>query len=126
MKKYYTLIFLLSLLFFIPKDMHAQEKESPALVCSLSSPELIQRKADLQREIFSQIQKVKEEEKGYRFSFAYEENFLPRLVDYMLAEKKCCPFFRFELIIEEGKEGLELVVSGPKGAKAMIAGLIEE
>ena len=106
--------------------MHAQKEEGQVLICSLSGPELIKRKAALQEEVFSNVLKTQEEETGYRFHFKFDENFLVKLTDYMLAEKKCCPFFRFELMIGEGKEGIELAVSGPEGAKAMIGDLIEE
>lgn len=94
--------------------------ESQLLVCKLNGPELIKRKQALQKEVFSQLLSYEELEKGFLFRFTFEENFLIKLTDYMLAEKKCCPFFQYELKIKAHTAGIELAVSGEGEAKEMI------
>ena len=107
-----------------PPNSHTME--SQLLVCKLNGPELIERKQALQKEVFSQMISYEELEKGFLFRFAFEENFLIKLTDYMLAEKKCCPFFQYELKIQPHAEGIELAVSGEGEAKEMVRSLIEE
>ncbi|MDW3649359.1 MAG: hypothetical protein R8P61_19985 [Bacteroidia bacterium] len=100
--------------------------DSQLLVCKLNGPELIQRKQALQKEVFSQMISYEELDKGFLFRFDFEENFLLKLTDYMLAEKKCCPFFQYELKIRAHAEGLELRVSGEGKAKEMLRSLMED
>ena len=63
---------------------------SGLFVCKLTGPELQKRKAALQQEIFNQVKELKEVENGYIFHFTDEGDFIEKLVDYTLAEKKCC------------------------------------
>ncbi|MEM8891121.1 MAG: hypothetical protein AAGD28_24295 [Bacteroidota bacterium] len=98
--------------------------DSQLMVCKLNGPELIKRKQALQKEVFSQMDSYEELEKGFLFRFTFEENFLIKLTDYMLAEKKCCPFFQYELKIQPHAEGIELAVSGEGEAKEMVRELL--
>ena len=100
--------------------------ESQLLVCKLNGPELVKRKQALQQEVFAQMISYEELEKGFLFRFNFEENFLIKLTDYMLAEKKCCPFFQYELKIKAHTAGIELAVSGKGEAKEMVRSLIED
>ncbi len=97
---------------------------SSFLVCKLSGPELQKRKAALQLEIFSNVKKYLELENGYAFYFDDREGFLEKLLDYMLAERKCCPFFEFDLTIKPDNEGIELSLTGPDGVKDLMNELI--
>ena len=107
-----------------PPNSHTME--SQLLVCKLNGPELIERKQALQKEVFAQMISYEELEKGFLFRFDFEENFLIKLTDYMLAEKKCCPFFQYELRIKAHAEGIELAVSGEGEAKEMVRELLSK
>ncbi|MEP5614169.1 MAG: hypothetical protein ABJP45_18090 [Cyclobacteriaceae bacterium] len=96
---------------------------SSLFVCKLTGPELQKRKAALQKEIFERVEKVTEAENGYIFYFKDEGDFIEKLVDYTLAEKKCCPFFQFDLTIRPDNEGIEWKLSGPDGAKEIMKDL---
>jgi hypothetical protein len=39
----------------------------------------------------------------------------------VVAERSCCPFFRFELVFEPGGGEILLRVSGPEGTKQFIS-----
>ena len=110
----------------IDSTPNSHTMESQLLICKLNGPKLIKRKQALQKEVFSQLLSYEELEKGFLFRFTFEENFLIKLTDYMLAEKKCCPFFQYELKIKAHTAGIELVVSGEGEAKEMVRSLIEE
>ena len=93
---------------------------TPPLACTLTDAELARRKAGLQQEVFSRAYEIAEAEDGYVFYFADEDALLSRLIEYMLAEKACCPFFRFDLSIRPYREGIVWKLSGVPEVKAML------
>ena len=99
---------------------------SQSLICTLSEPELRKRKGDLQKGIFSQILQTEELEKGYSLHFPDEKGFALKLVDYVLAERACCPFFQFNLQLGAYQSGIQLDISGPEGVKEMMGTLFDE
>lgn len=94
------------------------------LVCQLTGPEMQVRKAALQQVIFSKVTAFDEVETGFVFHFADQDDFLLHLIDYMLAEQACCPFFQFDLSIQANHGGIVWQVSGPPAAKEMLKSLI--
>jgi len=90
-----------------------------SLVCLLTGAEQAERKEILQKEIFSQVKKVEEIESGFIFYFEYEEIFLIKMMDYIIAENNCCPFFTFETKLHS-KDDVSLKITGSKQAKEMI------
>lgn len=93
---------------------------SEVFACKLQGPELMKRKAALEKEVFSKVKSIEEKSDGYLFLFEDKGDFLLTLVDYMLAEQKCCPFFQFDLMIKANHAGVGLKVSGPPQVKEMI------
>ena len=89
------------------------------LVCMLTGAEQAERKEILQKEVFSQVKKVEEIENGYIFYFKYEEIFLMKMTDYVIAENNCCPFFTFETKLHS-KNDVSLKITGSEQAKEMI------
>lgn len=107
-------------------DMKTVSNLPENMACKLTGPELHQRKAALQQEVFAHVIRTEEVEEGYVFYFPDEDDFLIKLVDYMLAEKKCCPFFGYQLAIEPNGAGANIKVLASPDAKAMIKTMIEE
>jgi len=99
--------------------------ENEPLVCTLMGAELAERKGALQKEIFSQVKKVEEIEIGYIFSFKYDESFLIKMTDYVIAENNCCPFFTFEIKLHSKNDAL-LKITGPPEAKKMLEMFLAE
>lgn len=95
------------------------DSDNEPLVCTLMGAELAERKGALQKEIFSQVKKVDEIETGYIFSFKYDESFLMKMTDYVIAENNCCPFFTFEIKLHSKNDAL-LKITGPPEAKKML------
>lgn len=98
---------------------------SSELVCLLSGPELTKRLKSLQTKIFKRAVAIGETDKGYRLSFEDDHTFLLELMDYILAEKKCCPFLSYQLTIQENQGGVDLLISGPEGVKEFMRGMFE-
>ena len=64
---------------------------------------------------------VGELEDGYGFAFPGDAGWATRLVEFVVAERSCCPFFRFELDFQPGGGEILLRVRGPEGAKQFIS-----
>ena len=99
---------------------------SGTLVCRLQGPELTKRLALLKEEIFNEVKSVKEFDRGYSFEFVVSEEFVIKLMDYVLSERKCCPFFQFDVSFPPGKEHFSLTISGSPDAKEMIKLFLED
>jgi len=104
----------------------AMESEtSNVWACKLQGPELMKRKAALEKEVFALVKEIEEKPDGYLFHFEDTDDFLLTLVDYMLAEQKCCPFFQFDLMIKANHGGIGLKVSGPPEVKEMVKMMVK-
>lgn len=56
---------------------------------------------------------------GYSFRFASEH--FSQLTAFIDSERRCCPFYHFALEVAPGGEALTLRITGPDGAKDMLA-----
>jgi hypothetical protein len=93
------------------------------LACSLSGPEQARRSGEIEK-IFEGCLRVDELENGYEFSFPGSEEWVLRLMEFIVFERECCPFFAFELVFEPEGGSIRLWVQEPEGAKEMVAGMI--
>ena len=111
-----------------PKEPMLMENtfSSGNLVCQLTGPELATRKSELQKEVFDHVTTVDEMSDGYRFHFADNPDQLLNLLDYIMAERKCCPFFKHNLSLEANQEGIAWEVSGSPEVKAMLGMMMDE
>ena len=94
-------------------------------VCLLSNAEFAQRRNDMLKGIFAHVAEIVEVSDGYVFHFQ-DDQLLSSLFNYIIAEKKCCPFFQQEVIIKPHNEGVSWKISGKEGVKEVIKMLLEE
>jgi len=99
---------------------------SDQLVCKLIGAELAEKKELLKTEIFSQVKGIDEVDNGYILKFEDKDDILLKLMDYLMIEKECCPFFIFDLNILPNSKGISLKISGQDGAKEMLKPLVDE
>jgi hypothetical protein len=90
------------------------------IACSLSSEELETRGEDVAR-LFALVEEVEELTDGYSFRFPAQRDLSARLLDFVLFERECCPFFTFELRFEPGLGPTWLSLRGPEGVKQFVA-----
>ena len=90
------------------------------IACSLSDPDVAERRRDLTRDVFGGALKVQTLEDGYEFVFPGSTSWATRLVEVINAERACCPFFAFELCFEPGGGPILLRVRGPEGTKVFV------
>jgi hypothetical protein len=89
------------------------------LACSLTAAELRVRNAE-NGTLFAQAERVEELTDGYRFVFPAGEEEARRLLDFVLAERACCPFFTFELAFASPHRSIDLTIRGQEGVKDIV------
>jgi hypothetical protein len=92
------------------------------IACDMTAIPLEQRPSHLatSRDLFSQIEELRELSNGYEFRFASGSSLLMKLAEFVSLEKLCCPFLSF--MIEVGAEGgpVWLRLTGRGGVKTFI------
>ena len=91
-----------------------------AIACSLGEQELAQRSEAVARDLFAFAEQVDELPDGYAWRFPGDGEWHAKLLDFVAAERRCCGFFRIELVFEPGLGPVSLTLRGPDGTKAFI------
>lgn len=92
------------------------------VACTLSAAELRERGADVVAPLFARAQSKQETSDGYRFAFPAAAEGVRELVEFILSERDCCPFFTFELAFPSPHESVWLTLRGGEGVKEFVAG----
>jgi hypothetical protein len=79
-----------------------------------------QKHLSASRELFSQVENVRELANGYEFSLADAPELLPKLAEFVSLEKLCCPFLSFTIEIAADAGPVSLRLTGRDGVKAFI------
>jgi hypothetical protein len=91
------------------------------IACTLAEAELRQRRQTIM-DTFRNIQvSATELPDGYAFAFAATSEALLQVAQLVDLERQCCPFLSFKIVVEPAMAPLRLEVTGPKGAKTVIA-----
>lgn len=100
------------------EPLPAQSLELP-VACILSAADLSQRKDDI-AELFAHAVAATEYADGYGFAFPAEERQAWQLLDFVLFERACCPFFTFALTFPAPHNVVWLHIRGNAEAKDMM------
>jgi hypothetical protein len=92
------------------------------VACTLSAAELHARGEDMVAPLFTRVRDVREEPDGYRFAFPAAAESVRDLLEFVLSERDCCPFFTFELSFPSPHESVWLTLRGGEGVKEFVAG----
>jgi hypothetical protein len=90
------------------------------IACSLTKTELAQRREALATGFFDGVQQVQELEDGYAFQFPGSKDWADKLLEFIIFERTCCQFFRFELAFEPEQGPIWLRFSGNEEVKAFV------
>jgi hypothetical protein len=99
--------------------MSADIQGDVPIACSLTDAELEVRGDEL-TELFAQAREVEELADGYRFAFPASDDGIPALVQFILAERACCPFWTFELQFPTPHQVVWVVLRGNEEAKNIV------
>lgn len=101
----------------------APDSDEP-VACSLAPGELQARQGSLLPALATDVRSVRETDDGFEFEFAPSREILAKLVDVIDAERQCCRFLKFELIVEPAGGAIRLRLSGPAGTREFLANLL--
>jgi hypothetical protein len=108
--------------------MRSQDRPSPVvatqddvIACLLSEREAAIRGEELAGGLFAAVEEVAELPDGYGYRFSSDGSQLEPLLEFIAAERRCCPFLTFELAFEPHGGPLWLRLLGPPPVKAFIA-----
>lgn len=96
--------------------------ETGTVACKLMGQEFRQRKDEITNALFRHAEEIHELEDGFAFRFAGFEPWATRIMEFISAERECCPFFRFELIVEPDGGPVWLRLGGSEEVKAFVLG----
>lgn len=71
-----------------------------SIACRLSDAEQDRQWEDVASEVFGAVEETRELPDGWAFRFPGEDEWVRTLAEYALYERDCCPFMRFEIVLE--------------------------
>lgn len=95
------------------------------VVCTLTPETMATRRAQLLPGLFRRAQAVEGTGDGYRLRFDSSAETLRAVAAAIGAERHCCRFLFFELVVEPDEASLVLTLGGPPGTREFIAALCD-
>ncbi len=92
------------------------------IVCTLDAQTIKTRREQLLPGLLADAEAREDLTDGYQLRFAGAE-VLPRLMQVIEAERKCCRFLRFAVTLEPDLGPIWLTVTGPPGTREFLAAL---
>ena len=102
-------------------DDENRSGDGPAIACNLLGPELAGRKDAISRDLFAHVERVEELPDGFAYRFPAAEPWAAKVLDFVAVERRCCPFFTFEIVFEPHDGPLWLRLRGSAEVKAFVA-----
>ncbi len=90
------------------------------LFCRLTKEAFRKRKKVLKSSVFNHLEQIEEIENGFVFKFKEEGDFDKKLMELIVAERACCPFFEIKLHLLPYKKGISMEISGQEGVKEFL------
>lgn len=78
------------------------------------------RHTDNTRRLKTAVVETQEKENGLRFRVTDERVDLTAIAEWVRLERRCCPFFTFNIEVEGDRGATWLTLSGPPGVKKFI------
>lgn len=72
-------------------------------------------------QVLAAVTEVHELPDGYAFCLPADSALLMQIAAFIANERLCCPFFRFEVVVEPGGEIFWLRLTGQEGVKEFVA-----
>lgn len=101
------------------KETYPKAAEVP-IACNLPEHDRSARGEQIADDILSHCEQVSELSDGYAFRFPDDQQWAVKLLDFVVQERKCCPFFVFELAFEPQEGPIWLRLKGSENVKLFI------
>ena len=95
-------------------------KEIP-IICTLNEAEFRERERAVLQQIKATVIDMKETDHGYVIRFPSDDASFAAVNEFIVLERRCCPFLDFQMTIPRGEGDIHLELSGADGAKEFIA-----
>ena len=95
------------------------------IMCDLSPAALHARRDGLLAELLTRTDAHDALADGHRLRFAPSDDVLSTIARVIDAERQCCRFLRFHLIVEPDNGPIILELTGPAGTREFLATLLE-
>ena len=99
----------------------AQTADDEVITCLLSEREAAIRGEELAAGLFAAVEEIVELPDGGRYPLANAPDRLRDLVEFIAAERRCCPFLTFDVTAEAHGGPIWLSLRGSPKVKAFIA-----
>ena len=90
------------------------------IVCTLNDVEFRERERTVLDQLKASVIAVTETTSGYAFRFPSDDASFAALNEFIVLERRCCPFLDFNLTVPRGLGEIRLEVSGAEGVKHFI------
>ncbi|HYJ80413.1 MAG TPA: hypothetical protein VEW03_12450 [Longimicrobiaceae bacterium] len=94
------------------------------VACALPPADLEERRAGALGALAAAVLERRELPDGWALRFAPEAGRVPELARVVELERACCAFLRFRLTVEPAQGPVWLELTGPPGAKELLAELL--
>ena len=95
------------------------------VACTLSPEALVTRRQGLLGELLRRADTHEELTNGHRCSFAATDGVFAMILRMEDAERRCCRFLRFQIIVEPDGGPVSVELTGPPGTREFLAALWE-
>lgn len=94
------------------------------IACSLTEPELRDRRSAVLQKAGSAVLEIVEVESGYAYRFPSDDKWLDELMNLARLERQCCPFLTFKITVEPNGGAVWLEITGPSGTKEFLSSFL--
>jgi hypothetical protein len=93
------------------------------IVCALTPAAIAAGRAGLLPGLAERARSCDPVEHGYRLTFAASSDTLRAIAQTIDAERQCCRWLHFDLVVPQEEGDIVLTLSGPAGAREFLAAL---
>ncbi len=93
--------------------------------CTLTAEEQAAWRDGIGQTVFQGYRETRELPDGYALRFPGDARWAQTLLDFVMHERACCPFFAFQLRFEPNQGAIWLHLSGGEGVKAFAKEMID-
>jgi hypothetical protein len=102
------------------KDKKTVKNRKLPIACLLPNEEQAKRREEIGNDIFKRAEEIRELREGFSFTYPGTDEWISKISEFIMSERKCCPFFTFELLFASNTGPVYLHIRGSKDVKEFI------